>query len=48
MLGAAGWVSVLSFSWLNPLFDTGVVRQLRPGDMPGLTKEDRTTVWADR
>lgn len=47
-LDSAGWFSLLSFSWLNPLFTVGAARQLRPEDLPGLARQDHTTVWADR
>lgn len=47
-LDSAGWVSVLSFSWLNPLFQTGAARQLRSEDLPALAREDQTAAWADR
>lgn len=47
-LDSAGWVSLLSFSWLNPLFKTGAARQLRSEDLPGLAREDQTASWADR
>lgn len=47
-LDSAGWSSVLSFSWLNPLFKTGAARQLRSEDLPGLAREDRTAAWAER
>ena len=47
-LDSAGWVSLLSFSWLNPLFKTGAARQLCAEDLPGLAREDRTAAWADR
>lgn len=47
-LESAGWASVLSFSWLDPLFRTGAARQLRSEDLPGLSRRDKTAVWADR
>lgn len=47
-LDAAGGVSLLSFSWLNPLFRTGAARQLRSEDLPGLARGDQTAAWADR
>lgn len=48
LLDAASWTSLLLFSWLNPLFKTGAVRQLRSDDLPDLARKDRTVVWADR
>lgn len=48
LLDTASWTSLLLFSWLNPLFKMGVVRQLRSDDLPGLARKDHTVVWADR
>ncbi|CAN0456805.1 unnamed protein product, partial [Scytosiphon promiscuus] len=48
LLDAAGWTSLLLFSWLNPLFKTGAARQLRSDDLAGLARKDRTVGWADR
>lgn len=47
-LESADWVSLLSFSWLNPLFRTGAARQLRSEDLPALARKDETAAWADR
>ncbi|CAM9676299.1 unnamed protein product, partial [Hapterophycus canaliculatus] len=47
-LDSAGWASLLSFSWLNGLFETGALRQLRAEDLPSLARKDRTAVWAER
>lgn len=47
-LDSAGRASLLTFSWLNQVFETGASRQLRAEDLPGLARIDRTAVWAER
>ncbi|CAM9238451.1 unnamed protein product, partial [Sphacelaria rigidula] len=44
-LDGAGWVSVVTFSWLNPLFKTGASRQLQPTDLCRLARQDRSALW---
>lgn len=37
-----GWLSYISFSWLNPLMTTGVQRQVALADTPELAEEEDT------